>query len=145
MQLRIDGELYEMVDVGTLNLDESCWFYDIAGVGIEALDSDAFNPRIVKALVCLSVARAKPEVSQKEIEQAVGKQSLLDLGKAFEEAAAESPPDERPPSETGAEPETSGEPSNGAGDGSPEGNGQSSTGMPASGTGAISLPLTSSG
>lgn len=140
--IKIDGVDYPLMG-DDIDLDEAGWFYDIAGVGPEVLDSlgSDFKPKVTKALICLTVARAKPDTPHKEIEDRIGKMKLTELEKVFEGLVDDSPPAQDPGSE--GEPQSSGAPSNDASAGSLGEDGQPLTGAQPSDTGAASDPETS--
>lgn len=128
----IDGVEYPTLE-DDVTLDEAGWFYRIAGVGVEALGDDEVGDQMskVKALICLSIARVKPELTHAEIEQRIGKIKITELENVFTDVAEQSPPSV---SASDDPPASSGDPSSGASDAYPDEAGPALTGTPPSAT-----------
>jgi hypothetical protein len=95
-KLKLNGKEYEYAQMVTFDLDEAIVFYNASKVTIDQMDDvEGFHPGVVKGLIMVTIARAEPQMTRKQIEKMVGKLTLPELLEAFQEISEEE--EERPP------------------------------------------------
>ena len=126
------GEQIEFVPLDEFTTDEAVTLYNWSALTLDkVMDLDGFHPGFTAGLIHVSLARAKPTLSERAVRDAVGKMKLVDMLAAFETVTVESDA-LPPPTGTSSENATSGKSSNGTGDASQENTEVPGFGMPGS-------------
>jgi hypothetical protein len=142
LKIKVEGTEYEFPTVDSLTMDETILLERVAGVGVEEIIPGESMPMgAVKAFVMIAVMRARPEVKEREIAEAIGKIKLTELDELIQKEDDAGPPAIAPRS--GDSMPTSGAASNGASESSLAAVPLPSTGVPPSPTSATSDPETS--
>jgi hypothetical protein len=100
MHIVIEGVPCEMPQEATLTLDEAMLITEYSGLTLDQIEDNNAHPGVIKAMVHIAVARARPDMPKAEISRVVGELKLTDLAAAAEEVDAR-PPEEAPVSVTG--------------------------------------------
>ena len=147
MRILIDGQEYEFPTIDSITWDESILVERVSGHGLEELvEGESLPMGAVKAFVMVAVMRERPEVSEREISEAIGKIKLTEMQDMVQPDEPGTDADNPPSAPLGAEASTTT-----SGDDSSNGSDhraaapQNGSGSPRTGTGAISDPPTSVG
>jgi hypothetical protein len=106
-KIKFNGEEYELVDFNTITIDEALILREYSDLNIDQVEDAGFHAGIIGALIHISVSRADPTITKKQLRELVGKMPMADLAQVFEDIATETDEDDaRPP----ASPAPSGEP-----------------------------------
>jgi hypothetical protein len=142
LKIKVEGIEYEFPAVDSLTMDEAILLERVANVGIEEIFPGGSLPLgAVKAFVMIAVMRARPEVKEREIAEAIGKIKLPEMDDLVQKEDDARPPEQTPKSDDSTP--TSGAASNGASESSLAAVPPPSIGAQLSPTSAISDPETS--
>ena len=140
--IKFNGADYEAVPLDEFTIDEALILWDYAKMGPdEVVEVEGFHPGVVKALIHVAVARARPDVSARELGRLIGAVPLAKLDDIFQDISEEvDDPSVPPPS--GPEPESKTDESNGSsGDGSSSGGARPLAVIPGDGSGPLGSAL----
>jgi hypothetical protein len=109
-EINVNGRTYQLVTLDELTLAEAMVVWDYTKMGLDQIaDVEGFNPGVIAALIHVSVARAEPGETSRQIRAVVGAIPVAKLNEVFMDVSVEVPDDLPLPDAT----------SNGSGDGSP--------------------------
>jgi hypothetical protein len=144
LKIKVEGAEYEFPAVDSLTMDETILLERVAGTGIETLvPGESLGMGAVKAFVMIAVMRARPETTEKELADAIGKIKLTEMQDLIQKDAEDDadPPSQEPGS--GSSGSTSGAGLNGSSESSPAGSPLADSGLQVLRTGATSGQKTS--
>lgn len=100
MKLKVDGQEYDFPAVESLTMDETILLERVSGHNIsELFPGESMPMGAMKAMVMIAVMRARPEVSEREISESIGKIKLTELDDLMTEADDAGPPEIQPKSD----------------------------------------------
>lgn len=115
----IDGREYGMPAEETLTLDEAIVIHDYSKLTLDQIEGNGGHPGLIKALIHIAVARARKDLTAKDISGIVGSLTLTQLVEAQQGSDArppDSPEESKPSGDANSSDELhGGKPSNGDG------------------------------
>jgi hypothetical protein len=93
-EINVNGRTYQLATLDELTLAEAMIVWDYTKMGLDQIaDVEGFNPGVIAALIHVSVARAEPGETSRQIRAVVGAIPVAKLNDVFVDVSVEVPDD----------------------------------------------------
>jgi hypothetical protein len=103
-KIKFNGEEYELVDFNTITLDEALILREYSNLNLDQVEDAGFHAGIIGALIHISVSRADPSITKRDLRNRVGKMPMAQLEQVFEDIAVDDGEADASPPASAAEP-----------------------------------------